>query len=115
MTLFDLRDALLEVLDDVYHFIAPERKPEHYILWGETGGADSVKSDDAPDTIAIRGRLYYYTSDEYDVIFDDICQSLTDHGIAWKIGNIGYDDTLRQIIYEVTWEVICGSCSVYKQ
>ena len=114
MSLLDLRDALLEVLDDVYHFRAPADIPEHYILWGETGVSDSVKADDAPDTLAIRGMLYYYTSDEYDTIFDDICQSLTDHMIAWRITSIGYDDESRQIVYEIAWEVTCGAGAIYK-
>ena len=114
MTLHDVRDAFLSVIDDVYHFKAPGNTPQHYVVWGETGQSDSVSGDDKPDTIAVRGLMYYYTSDEYDTIFDDLCNALSEIGSAWSIQSIGYDDTTRQIVYEVAWEVVCGAGAVYK-
>ena len=114
MTLIDVRDAFLSVLDDVYHFKAPGNKPVHYVVWGETGQSDTISADDKSDTIAITGLMYYYTDDEYDAIFDDLCSALSDIGAAWVIRNIGYDDSVGQIVYEVAWEVPCGSCSIYR-
>ena len=114
MTLHDVRDAFLSVLDDVYHFKAPGNKPVHYVVWGETGQSSSLSADDKPGVIAIAGLMYYYTNDEYDTIFDDLCAALTEIGAAWAIRNIGYDDETGQIIYEVSWEVPCGACQIYK-
>ena len=74
----------------------------------------AVSADDNPDTITVRGLLYYYTTDEYDEIFDDLCNALAEIGAAWAIQNIGYDDNTRQIIYEVAWEVPCGAGAIYK-
>lgn len=114
LTLLDVRDAFLSVLDDVYHFKAPGNKSEHYVVWGETGQSDTISADDKPDTIAIAGLMYYYTNDEYDTIFDDLCFALSEIGAAWGIRSIGYDDSTGQIVYEVAWEVACGACSIYK-
>lgn len=114
MTLHDVRDAFLSVIDDVYHFKAPGKIPEHYVVWGETGQSVIVSADDNPDTITVRGLMYYYTSDEYDEIFDDLCNALSEICAAWAIQSIGYDDNTRQIIYEVAWEVPCGAGAIYK-
>jgi hypothetical protein len=114
LTLHDVRDAFLSVIDDVYHFKAPGKISSHYVVWGETGQSAAVSADDNPDTITVRGLMYYYTTDEYDGIFDDLCNALAEIGAAWAIQNIGYDDNTRQIIYEVAWEVPCGAGAIYK-
>lgn len=113
MSILDVRDAFLEVVDDVYHFRAPSDKPEKYIVWGETGRAASFPADDEPQEIAIAGLAYYYTTTEYDGTFDDICDKLTEAGISWSLGSIGYDDSLRQIVYEIAWEVPIGKGKLY--
>ena len=114
MSLLDVRDALLGVLDDVYHYKAPADKPEHYIVWGEDGSDGALSADDGPDIIPIRGRVYYYTSDEFDPIFDDICDALTEAGVSWALGTMGYDDSTNRFAYEITWRVCCGSGKVYR-
>lgn len=45
MKLSDLRDALLEVIPDVFHYEA-KGKPDKYIVWAEDGEADSLEADD---------------------------------------------------------------------
>lgn len=114
MSLLDLRDALLDVMDDVYHFQAPADKPERYIVWGEDGGDDTIAADDRNETIALRGRLYYYTAKEFDPVFDEICDALSEVGAAWSIGQIGYDDTNNRFAYELTWRICCGAGEIYR-
>lgn len=120
MAITDVRDALLMIIDHVYHYKAPERdengKPliDRYVVWGETGATGNVNADDRTHEIAVTGELYYYTIEEYDSAFDDICQSLTENGISWSIAEIGYDDSTGQIIYSMTWEVPCGAGSLYQ-
>lgn len=109
----DIRDALLDVLDNVYHFRAPKERTDHYIVWGETSVSAGLSADDAPDTLRVSGKLYYYTADEYDSIVDDICAALTKAGAGWRISGIGYDSTLRQIVYDIEWEVPCGAGEIY--
>ena len=114
MSLLEMRDALLGVMDDVYHFRAPSDKPESYIVWGEDGGGDIIAGDDRNEILEIRGRLYYYTTEEFDAVFDDICDALSDAGAAWSVGQIGYDDTINRFVYEIVWRICCGAGKVYR-
>jgi hypothetical protein len=115
MSLLDLRDALLDVMDDVYHYKAPADKPDCYIVWGEDGGEDVLAADDGHETLVIRGRLYYYTAEEFDTTFDDICTALSGAGAAWSLGEMGYDDTINRFAYELTWRICCGAGEVYQR
>ena len=119
MSVLDVRNALLSVIDHVYHYKAPEKDADgspiryRYVVWGETGCAEAEKADDRTQILRITGELYYYTVEEYDTVLDDLCRSLTEYGVAWSIGNIGYDSDLGQIVYSLTWEVPCGACALY--
>lgn len=120
MAITDVRNALLMIIDHVYHYKAPERDEsgypiiDRYVVWGETGASRGVNADDQTHEIVVTGELYYYTTEEYDVVFDDICQSLTENEISWSIDGIGYDDATGQIVYSLTWEVPCGTCNFYR-
>lgn len=120
MAITDVRDALLMIIDHVYHYKAPERDADgnplvdRYVVWGETGADGAVNADDRAHEISVTGELYYYTKEEYDSVFDDICQSLTECGISWTLESIGYDDSTGQIVYSLSWEVACGAGSLYK-
>lgn len=113
MTVKDVRDALLTVTDNVYHYKASPNVKTNYILWGETGTSATFSADDEIDTIVIGGELYYYTNTEYDPVFDRICRVFDDHDIAWALINIGYDDTLGQIVYAMEWGIVCGKGAIY--
>lgn len=109
----DIRDALLGVLDHVYHFRAPSERTDHYAVWGETSVGAAMCADDEAQELRVAGELYYYTADEYDETVDKICIALTEAGASWRIANVGYDATLRQIVYGITWEVPCGAGEIY--
>ena len=109
----DIRDALLGVLDHVYHFRAPSERTDHYAVWGETYVGAAMCADDTAEELRVSGALYYYTADEYDATVDAICDALTRAGAAWRIANVGYDATLRQIVYDFAWEVSCGAGEIY--
>lgn len=109
----DVRDALLSVLDPVYHFRAPADLRTRYAVWGEGGSDTILYSDDRPGEMTVPGRIYYYTPTEYDMVFDEICAALSDAGISYRLYSIGYDDTTAQIIYEIEWRVVVGKGSLY--
>lgn len=111
--ILDVRDALLTVLEEVYHFRAPAEMVEKYAVWGE-GGSDAILyADDKPGEMIVPGRIYYYTTTEYDPDFDAICNALTAAGVSWRLYSIGYDNSLGQIVYEITWEVPVGEGKFY--
>lgn len=115
MNVKNVRDALLSVTDNVYHYKANPECKDRYIVWGETRADATFNADDNTDIMAIAGEIYYYTTVEYDEIFDDICTALSDNNIAWSLSSIGYDDELGQIVYALIWEVACGNGKIYRQ
>lgn len=117
MTIYDVRDALVEVLNRVYHYYASQAAAdsgEPYAVWGETG-ITSLAGDDGPAEWAVSGVIYYYTREEYDPLFDALCASLAEHGVSFRPGRIGYDDTTRTISYEVEWSVTAEPCGIYAE
>lgn len=112
--ILDVRDALLTVLDEVYHFRAPAEMVKKYAVWGE-GGSDTIQyADDKPGEMIVPGRIYYYTAAEYDTDFDAICDALTAAGVSWRLYSIGYDDTTAQVVYEIEWRVTVGAGGLYQ-
>ena len=55
MRVTDLRDALLDVTEKVYHYRAPARDcGSRYICWGETNGSVALSADDTPESLHAR-------------------------------------------------------------
>lgn len=113
-TIYDVRDALLALDDiEVYHFKAPEQRPNKFIIWAETSVNLELEADDEPQIASPRGQIYYYTNVEYDYAVNDIVESLIAYGVGFNITNIGYDDMLRLIVYQIDWGVDCGTSEIY--
>lgn len=113
-TIYDVRDALL-ALDEinVYHFKAPEQRPNKFVIWAETSVNLDLDADDEPQIARPKGQIYYYTNAEYDPYVNSIVASLIDYGVGFNITNIGWDEMLRLIVYQIDWEVDCGASEIY--
>ena len=68
MKLSDIRDALLEIIPDVFHYEA-WAKPDKYIVWAEDTEADSLNADDRKEEQVLQGTIDYFTKTEYDPNF----------------------------------------------
>lgn len=113
-TIFDVRDALTAIDGvNVYHFKAPEQRPNKFIIWAETSVNLELDADDEPQMARPRGQIYYYTDAEYDDTVNNIVASLIDYGVGFNITNIGWDDMLRLIVYQIDWGVDCGTGEIY--
>ncbi len=113
MAVTDLRDALDGVMVDCWHYIAPQQKAPPYIIWGETGISGAVDADDRTQTLLTTGELWYYTADEYDTTVHKIIDALESVGAAWRIDNIGRDNSLHLFVYGFSWSLPCGSSEIY--
>ena len=117
MSIFNVRDALLEALARVYHYSAPVEvvdSGDSYVVWGETG-IDALSADDGPVEWTVSGMVYFYTGEEYDETFDMICASLAAHDISIRPGRIGYDDARKETAYELTWSIVCEPFAIYAE
>lgn len=115
MTIYDVRDALLSVTDRAYHYKAPRTvvdSGDSYAVWGETG-ITSLPADDGPAEWALSGMVYFYTPEEYDPLFDDICRALAEAGVAVRPGRIGYDESRSETSYELVWEIPAAPFALY--
>ncbi len=105
MKLSDLRDALLQVLLDVFHYKA-WAKPDKYIVWAEDTQADANYADNHMTDQVIQGTIDYFTKTEFDSNFDLIQNKLNSIDIAWKLSSIQYEEETGYIHYEWIWEMV---------
>lgn len=104
MQLTDLRDALLQVTQDVFHYEA-SHKPDKYIVWAEDGEAGSLNADDQKEGQILQGTIDYFTKTEYDPNFDLIQQKLNSIDISWRLNSIQHEEKTGYIHYEWIFEV----------
>lgn len=105
MNLVDLRDALLTVTPNVYHFYATT-KPDSYIVWAEDGEAGSSHADDHKTNQVIQGTIDYFTKMEFDPNFDLIQEKLNSADISWRLNSIQHEEDTGYIHYEWVWEMV---------
>lgn len=105
MTLIDLRDLLLEVTTDTFHYVA-HGKPDKYIVWSEESEAGSGEADNHKVTQILQGTIDYFTTTEFDSNFDLIQTKLNSVDIAWRLNFVQYEDETKYIHYEWLWEMV---------
>lgn len=105
MTCLDeLRDALLKVSPEVYHFHAHKPKPP-YIVWAEDGAGDAVFANGRLQNQAIAGTVDLFTDDPEDTVLFQGVQAALDEVCAWRLNSIQYEDGTGLTHYEWAWEV----------
>ena len=105
MKLSDIRDALLQVLPDVFHYEA-WAKPDKYIVWAEDTEADSLNADDKKEEQVLQGTIDYFTKTEYDPNFKLIQAKLNSIEIGWRLNSIQHEQDTGYIHYEWIFELI---------
>ncbi len=104
MTLIDLRDLLLEVIPDVYHYHA-DKQTDKYIVWAEDTESNSNSADDQKTDQVLQGTIDYFTKTEFDPNFNLIQEKLNLADIVWKLNSIQYEKDTGYIHYEWIWEL----------
>ncbi len=113
MAVTDLRNALLSVSADTYHYKAPQQKKPPYIVWGETSISHAEDADDRAQILLVSGELWYYTNEEYDQVVHEIMDALDEAEAAWRVSSIGRDNTTGMIVYGFAWSLPCGNGEIY--
>lgn len=109
-----IRDVLVDVVGaQVGHYEPQKSWADKYAVYGETGAPTSISADDTAAQLVLTGEIYYYTTEEFDKTVDRICMGLTEADVSWSVTQIGYDAELRQISYQIHWEVSCGPGEIY--
>lgn len=105
MKLSDLRDLLLTITPDTFHYNA-HKKPDKYIVWAEDGEAGSSNSDDIKTEQVLQGTIDYFTKTEFDPNFDFIQEKLNSFEISWRLNSVQHEEDTGYIHYEWVWEMI---------
>lgn len=105
ISLDTLRDALLQVTEETYHFTAhkPGRK---YIVWAEHGAGDTVFANGLLQAQAMAGTVDLFTDDPEDTTLFDGVQEALNGLVAWYLKSIQYEDATGLTHYEWSWEAI---------
>lgn len=113
MAVTELREALLRVTENTYHYKAPQQKAPPYIVWGETSITHAEDADDEAQILLVSGELWYYTNAEYDKAVHGIVGALESVGAAWRVSSIGRDNSTGMIVYGFVWSMACGNSEIY--
>jgi len=105
MRLTDLRDLLLTIGVDVFHYYATQQS-DKYIVWAEDGEAGSSDGDNQKMAQVLQGTIDYFTKTEFDPNFDLIQNKLNSAEISWRLNSIQYEEDTGYIHYEWVWELI---------
>lgn len=106
MTCLDrIRDALLAVTPEVYHFHAQKPRPP-YIVWAEDGAGDTVFGNNRLQNQVIAGTVDLFTDDPEDTSLFDGVQAALDGVCAWRLNSVQYEDETKLTHYEWAWEAM---------
>lgn len=100
-----IRNALLGVWGEVYHFSAHKAKPP-YIVWAEDGAGDTIFADGKQEGQVITGTVDLYTADPEDSTLFLGIQAALDGVCAWRLNSIQYEDETGLTHYEWSWEAV---------
>ena len=101
--IYRIRDALLTVSKDVYHFEALKKK-DKYIVWAEDGEGNSGHADNKKNQV-IQGTIDYFTKDDADPVVEEIQEALELYENSYKLNSVQHEDETEYIHYEWIWEV----------
>jgi hypothetical protein len=99
MKLKEIRDFLLEITLNVYHYKAWQQH-DTYIVWAEDGESDAVHADNRKQKQILDVTIDVFTKTEYDPIIEQLQQAFNDQGIPFELLSIQYEDDTGYIHYE---------------
>ena len=99
MKLKEIRDFLLEITLNVYHYKA-WKQHDTYIVWAEDGEAGAVHADNRKQKQILDVTIDVFTKTEYDPIIEQLQQAFNDQGIPFELLSIQYEDDTGYIHYE---------------
>lgn len=102
-----IKQALLSVSQNVYHYKA-QKQEGNYIVWSEDSGGENSWADDVCTYQAVSGTIDYFTKTEYDPMVEQIQAALNTGDIVWQLNSVQYEDDTKYMHYEWEWEVSDG-------
>ncbi len=96
-----IRDRLLTVSQNVYHYEKPERiELSEYIIWQEDGEGDSNELDNAKREQVIQFTVDLFTKAEYSPLIDGIQDTLADSTVSFNLVSVVFETETKYIHYQ---------------
>ena len=105
MTLQQVRDLLLTITPNCYHYNA-WAQPNQYLVWAEDNQSNAIYADDKMQIQATEGTLDLFTKDEYDPLFQK-CQVTMNNceDMTWRLNSTQREADTGYLHHEWVWEV----------
>jgi hypothetical protein len=102
-----LRDALVAVFPETYHYQRPARKAAPFAVWKEDHEDLSIEADNHKAEQGISGYLDYFTLTEFDSTVDafQTCLNETAAVKYWDLDSVDKEDETGLIHYRWSWRV----------
>ena len=104
MKMQDLKDALVDTVESVWRYTAPDTARVPYAVWAEDSRND-FSADGRHVEISWQGTIDYYTKDEDDPAVEDIEAMLEELDIVWHFNSRQYEDDTGVIHFEWVWNL----------
>lgn len=75
-----------------------------FLVWAETGEADSFDGDNRKQEQAVDISVDYYTKAEFDAVVDEIQAELNASCNSWRLDAVQFEEDTELIHY--TWVVV---------
>ena len=103
--LINLKEKLLDISDNVYHFEAPKDAVPPYIMWQEVGGAFAFGDGSPTESVKVV-QINVFSDIEFDPLIDKVLELLTQDNIAGDYPTTEYDTDLKLIRTIIECEVV---------
>lgn len=99
-----IRDILLTVSKDVYHYEAMKKK-NSYIVYAEDTEGQRISAGNRKIEQVIQGTIDYFTKKDWDTKVDEIQDALNDACISFYLNSVQFEEETGYMHYEWVWEV----------
>lgn len=106
-SLVDIKNALLDVIDNVYHAEALKAETP-YIVWSEDDGGAQISADNIRLNQSLQGTINYYTKTEYDPTPGSIERALDKIKLSYYFDSVAFESDTKTFHYSWVFEADYG-------
>lgn len=99
MTLEEIKELLLEVTPNSYHYEAWEQK-DTYIVWAEDSENGSIHADNQKKILIVDVTIDVFTKEEFPEITEQLKDKLNEKKIPFMLLSIQYEEDTEYTHYE---------------
>ena len=99
-----IKDTLLTVTQDVYHYKALKKK-DRYIVWAEDGSGNQLNANNARRQTTVTGRVNLFSKTENDEYIRKIEEAMIREKISFKLDSVQYEEETGYIHHIWDFEV----------